>query len=114
MKSAFRPRALPSPVRLQRRTLFGRRTAAQRGLSAFWTVTGVVLGGALLVYAHDSRAGIHRWLVIPALHAYTKDDAELSHRIAVRALETGLTPVDRKPDAQDVIGLEVRPSPAEG
>ncbi|GAA5871207.1 hypothetical protein JCM3774_006823 [Rhodotorula dairenensis] len=50
--------------------------------------------GALLVYAYDSRAGIHRWMVQPAFMALTKDDPELAHEIAVKVLSRNLGPVD--------------------
>lgn len=50
--------------------------------------------GALLVYAYDSRAGIHRWMIQPAFMALTKDDPELAHEIAVKILSRNLGPVD--------------------
>lgn len=44
----------------QRRTLFTRKTPAQKFKNRAWTAAGLVLGGLLAVYAYDSSAGIHR------------------------------------------------------
>ncbi|GAA6040262.1 hypothetical protein JCM8097_009392 [Rhodosporidiobolus ruineniae] len=49
---------------------------------------------ALLFYAYDTRAGIHRWLTLPAFLALTEDDPERGHEIAVKVLASGLGPVD--------------------
>lgn len=48
-----------------------------------------------------------RWLFIPLLHAYTRNDPEQSHRIAVKILGSGLAPIDRTPDQEDVLAFEV-------
>ncbi|KAK9895203.1 hypothetical protein P389DRAFT_154019 [Cystobasidium minutum MCA 4210] len=91
----------------QRRTLFTRKTPAQRFKYRAWTAAGLVLGGLLAVYAYDSSAGIHRWLVIPLLHAWTKDDPEESHKIAIKVLASGLSPVDIKADQEDILGFDL-------
>ncbi|GAA5889629.1 hypothetical protein JCM6882_007087 [Rhodosporidiobolus microsporus] len=49
---------------------------------------------ALLFYAYDTRAGIHRWLTLPAFLALTENDPEKGHELAVKVLSSGLAPVD--------------------
>ena len=49
-----------------------------------------------------------RWLVIPLLHTITKDDAEASHKLAIKVLASGLSPVDTKADQEDILGFDVR------
>lgn len=49
-----------------------------------------------------------RWLVIPLLHAWTKDDPEESHKIAIKVLASGLAPVDIQADQEDILGFDVR------
>lgn len=49
----------------------------------------------------------HRWLVVPLIHTFTKDDAEASHKLAIRVLASGLSPVDIKPDQEDVLAFDV-------
>lgn len=44
------------------RTLFTRKTPAQKLKSRLWTGAGIVLGGLFAVYAYDSSAGIHRYV----------------------------------------------------
>jgi hypothetical protein len=113
----------------QHRTLFTRKTPAQKFKNRAWTAAGLVLGGLLAVYAYDSSAGIHRWggtlsaiyrrspaerqsishrwLAMPLLHAWTKDDPEESHKIAVKVLASGLSPVDIKADQEELLGFDV-------
>ena len=43
-----------------RRTLFTRKTPAQRLKGRLWTGAGLILGGLFAVYAYDSSAGVHR------------------------------------------------------
>ncbi|GAA5827431.1 hypothetical protein JCM11251_003811 [Rhodosporidiobolus azoricus] len=50
--------------------------------------------GALLFYAYDTRAGVHRWFTTPAFLALTENDPEKGHNLAVKVLATGLGPVD--------------------
>ncbi|GAA5875028.1 hypothetical protein JCM16303_004985 [Sporobolomyces ruberrimus] len=49
---------------------------------------------AFFLYAYDSRAGVHRWLSVPVLMQLTKDDPEKAHELAIKFLESGLTPKD--------------------
>lgn len=48
-----------------------------------------------------------RWVTIPALHAIYKDDAEGSHKLAIKVLSSGLSPVDVKADQEDILGFDV-------
>ncbi|GAA5961079.1 hypothetical protein JCM21900_006698 [Sporobolomyces salmonicolor] len=68
---------------------------AKSRFRSFLLSTGLFLGtSAFLLYAYDSRAGVHRWFAVPALMALTKDDPERAHEIAVSVLGSGLSPVD--------------------
>lgn len=107
VRNAARARAQLPYQQQQARTLFTRKTPAQKFKNRAWTAAGLVLGGLLAVYAYDSSAGIHRWLVIPLLHAWTKDDPEESHKIAVKVLASGLAPVDIKADQEDILGFDL-------
>ena len=48
-----------------------------------------------------------RWLVVPLLHTFTKDDPEASHKFAIKVLASGLSPVDIQADQEDVLGFDV-------
>lgn len=48
-----------------------------------------------------------RWLVIPLIHTFTKDDAEASHKLAIKVLASGLAPVDTQRDQEDVLAFDV-------
>lgn len=50
-----------------RRTLFTRKTPAQRLKGRLWTGAGLVLGGLFAVYAYDSSAGVHRCVRNPSM-----------------------------------------------
>ncbi|GAA5868030.1 hypothetical protein JCM1840_003657 [Sporobolomyces johnsonii] len=68
---------------------------AKSRFRSFLLSTGLFLGtSAFLLYAYDSRAGVHRWFAVPALMALTKDDPERAHELAVAVLGSGLSPVD--------------------
>lgn len=108
---------------------FGKRLRSLLLSSALFLGTG-----ALLVYAYDSRAGVHRcvapsrvehtglaeltaccphdhsWLVQPALMALTKDDPELAHELAVKILAKNIGPVDCGVD-DERLALEVSSLP---
>lgn len=81
------------------RTLFTRqyehplRQRLRNGFYTVLTVSGLAFG---TYYYFDSRAGVHTWLAMPLMHAFT--DPETSHNMAIRALSLGLTPTDRTPD----------------
>lgn len=62
---------------------------------------GTAIAGALVLgyyYITDTRAGVHRWLVVPALR-WIYDDAEEAHEVGTRVLkalyEFGLHPRER-------------------
>ncbi|GAA6010106.1 hypothetical protein JCM10207_007561 [Rhodosporidiobolus poonsookiae] len=68
-------------------------------LRSFLLSSAFLLGtSAFLLYAYDSRAGIHRWLTLPAFLALTADDPERGHELAVKVLASGLGPVDMGTD----------------
>lgn len=71
------------------RSLFTSRTAAPPSRFGTLLRSTVLVGvlGAGYLYISDSRAGVHRWVTIPILHAFTKDDPELAHRLGVEALK---------------------------
>jgi dihydroorotate dehydrogenase len=61
-----------------------------------YTTVFVVSVGLFAVYYFDSRSAIHRWIITPTLrYAF---DPETSHRLAVRALASGLGPRDTQVD----------------
>ena len=60
-------------------------------------------GRAIYTELHSS----HRWLVVPLIHTFTKDDPEASHKFAIKVLASGLSPVDTQAD-QDVLAFDVR------
>ncbi|SCZ87503.1 BZ3500_MvSof-1268-A1-R1_Chr2-2g04969 [Microbotryum saponariae] len=75
---------------------------------SFIKSTLLLLGtGAFLVYAYDSRAGVHRWVVLPAVMALTKNDPEQAHEWAVQFLSSGLAPVDCGEDDPALLSTEV-------
>ncbi|KAF9920370.1 Dihydroorotate dehydrogenase (quinone), mitochondrial [Linnemannia zychae] len=59
--------------------------------------TGLIVGGALgISYFFDSRAKIHKYVVIPFIHKTM--DAETAHTVAIKCLKVGLSPWDTQPD----------------
>ncbi|KDE07459.1 hypothetical protein MVLG_02324 [Microbotryum lychnidis-dioicae p1A1 Lamole] len=75
---------------------------------SFIKSTLLLLGtGAFLVYAYDSRAGVYRWVVLPAVMALTKNDPEQAHEWAVQFLSSGLAPVDCGEDDPALLSTEV-------
>ncbi|KAJ7588134.1 dihydroorotate dehydrogenase [Mycena floridula] len=81
-----------------RRTLFTRASPPppnpiRTGLYA----TGLIIStGLFAVYYSDSRSAIHRYFVTPLLR--NAFDAETGHKIAVKAIRSGLAPKDRVSD----------------
>ena len=68
--------------------------------------TGFVVGTtAFAIYYADSRSAIHRY-VIPPL-SRTLLNAEMAHKVALRALRSGLSPWDQCED-DDRLRVEVR------
>ncbi|KAF9969363.1 Dihydroorotate dehydrogenase (quinone), mitochondrial [Actinomortierella ambigua] len=59
--------------------------------------TGIVVGGVIgTAYFFDSRASIHKYVVMPAIHFLT--DAEQAHKLAIKTLQLGLSPRDTQHD----------------
>lgn len=77
------------------------RNPLKRGLYA--TVFSVS-AGLFAVYYFDSRSAIHRYIITPTLRYAL--DPEASHRLAVRALASGLGPRDTQVD-DERLKLEV-------
>ena len=63
-----------------------------------------VSAGLFAVYYFDSRSAIHRYIITPTLRYAL--DPETSHRVAVRALASGLGPRDTQAD-DERLKLEV-------
>jgi len=63
-----------------------------------------VSAGLFAVYYLDSRSAIHRYIITPTLRYAL--DPETSHRVAVRALASGLGPRDTQVD-DERLKLEV-------
>ncbi|KAK6377793.1 Dihydroorotate dehydrogenase (quinone), mitochondrial [Lithohypha guttulata] len=78
----------------------------------FFYGTTLLLGlGLIFVYVTDTRASVHRWVVIPALRTIYKDPEE-AHEIGNRSLKQlytfGLHPRERgDPDQQGDLAIEV-------
>lgn len=86
--------------------------AASSRVYNFFYGTTLLLGlGIIYVYVTDTRASIHRWVVIPALRTiYT--DPEEAHEVGNRSLERlwafGLHPRERgDPDQQGDLAVEI-------
>lgn len=117
--------ARPAVQLTSRRTLFGLTgPSPARSRARLWFAVGLLAGGGLIIYAKDSRAGVHRcacssslahrdahaprrWLAIPVIHALTVDDPERGHVLAVKMLTTPFAPVDQGIDDEDVLSFEV-------
>ncbi|KAK4049140.1 Dihydroorotate dehydrogenase (quinone), mitochondrial [Microbotryomycetes sp. JL201] len=82
------------------------KAGARRFKSFVWSSVLLLGTGAFLVYAHDSRAGVWRWVVVPTLMALTADDPERAHEMAVDFVASGLAPVDCGVD-DDALAVEV-------
>ena len=86
------------------RTLFTRRQVVnpvfqrlRNGFYATLTVGGLALG---TYYYLDSRSGIHTYVAMPLMRAFT--DAETSHNLAVKAMSWGISPLDTGRDHADL------------
>ncbi|KZT64583.1 dihydroorotate dehydrogenase [Daedalea quercina L-15889] len=75
-------------------------SAASSGLftlrSGIYASVFVLSAGLFVAYYVDSRAAMHRYVVMPVLR--TLLDAEASHKLALRALASGLAPRDTQTD----------------
>lgn len=86
------------------RSLFTRRKLAsppvqklRNGLYGTLTVGALVFG---TYYYLDSRSGIHTYVTMPLMHAFT--DPETSHNLAIKAMSLGLTPRDSQSDDESL------------
>lgn len=59
---------------------------------------GLVCASGSLFYAYvsDTRSGIHRYLILPAMRSFL--DAEQSHWLTILICKYGICPKDRLPD----------------
>ena len=102
------------PIIQYQRNASSQSTAAAAGTRVrnFFYGTTLVLGlGVIYFYVTDTRASIHRWVVIPALRWAYKDPEE-AHEVGNRALERlwtfGLYPRERgDPDQTADLAVEV-------
>jgi len=100
------------PVKQCQRNASTRSTGARTRVSNFFYGTTLVLGlGGIYFYVTDTRASIHRWVVIPALRWAYKDPEE-AHEVGNRALKQlwtfGLYPRERgDPDQTGDLAVEV-------
>jgi dihydroorotate dehydrogenase len=66
-----------------------KRTPIRTGL---YTTAFVLSTGVLAVYYFDARSALHRYILTPILRSAF--DVETGHKIAVKALKSGLAPKD--------------------
>ncbi|KAJ2721450.1 dihydroorotate dehydrogenase [Coemansia sp. Benny D115] len=86
------------------RRLFGTKAPAPSVFrNVLWTSGVVVAGGLGYLYATDSSAGVHRYVVTPLIRLLDPEDA---HDVAIFSLKHGLHPVDRStPDGSLALTL---------
>lgn len=72
-------------------------------LCLFEGVSDLEAHGLFFVYA---VGGHPRWVFLPVIQAYTRDDPERAHEIAVALTGSGLAPKDRGVDS-DRLAIEV-------
>ncbi|WFD00527.1 hypothetical protein MYAM1_003276 [Malassezia yamatoensis] len=90
------PTEVPWNVRSRRSTSYFPRSLI--------AVTALLGGAAFGVYCMDSRAGVHRYLIAPALQILT--DPETASKFAITVLEHGMAPRDCGVD-HDVLHTEL-------
>ncbi|KPI43990.1 Dihydroorotate dehydrogenase (quinone), mitochondrial [Cyphellophora attinorum] len=95
----------------QARYASSKTTPTSRVFNFFYGTTLIVGLGIVYIYATDTRASIHKWVVIPALRTIYPD-AEDAHHIGNQTLkalwEFGLHPRERgDPDASHDLAVEV-------
>lgn len=103
MKEAVKETARASAAGAAAGAASGARSFSRRLRNLFLGTTLVFVGGIGYLYATDTRASIHQYLVPPLIRALFPD-GEKAHRLTVDALETlyrfGLHPRERgDPDA---------------
>lgn len=107
-------RALPRfPGRPTTPSLRHASTASSKASSGLFSLRSgiyasvlVVSTGLFVAYYTDSRAAMHRYVVMPVLR--TLLDAEASHKLALRVLASGLGPRDTQED-DERLRSSVRP-----
>ena len=110
LKLVRQPRSSPSNRR-HASTESATAAAGSRIFNFFYGSTLVLGLGLLFVYVTDTRASIHRWVVIPALRTIYKDPEE-AHEVGNRSLKQlwtfGLYPRERgDPDRKGDLAVEV-------
>jgi hypothetical protein len=85
---------------------------AQRIRGVFYGASALVIITFGYFYVTDTRAGVHRWLAVPALR-WIYDDAEDAHKAGTKILKVlydlGLYPRERdSANVNDGLGVEVR------
>jgi len=88
-----------------------RSTATSRLLNVFYGASLLLGLGIIYVYITDTRAGVHRWIVVPALRLIYREPED-AHRFGNQALKTlwefGLHPRERgDPDKKQDLSVEV-------
>ncbi|KAK9763433.1 Dihydroorotate dehydrogenase (quinone), mitochondrial [Basidiobolus ranarum] len=103
--SPVRPlnRAKFSPTSLSSYATFSTTTTVSSPLHSVksFLVGSLAVGGALFlsVYLLDSRAGFHKYVLMPIMHQF---DPEAGHRVAIVTGKYGLSPRDRVKDADNL------------
>ncbi|KAL8287614.1 hypothetical protein RQP46_003472 [Phenoliferia psychrophenolica] len=107
LATAPTPVPTPEPVAAAASAVSKGAKSASSGVRSAVLSAALLTGtAAFLYYAHDSRAGIHRWVLLPAVGLLTKDDPEAAHELAVKVIASGFAPVDRGED-DDSLRMEL-------
>lgn len=110
--SILRNTVAKSPNNINARRNASTASSAGSRISNFFYGSTLILGlGLLYVYVTDTRASIHRWLVIPIFRTIYKDPEE-AHEVGNRALKQlwtfGLYPRERgDPDSKGDLAVDV-------
>ncbi|KAI9209612.1 uncharacterized protein BJ171DRAFT_484539 [Polychytrium aggregatum] len=98
--------AVRAPSRSVLRSYSTAHTASSSSSLGSWAKLAVGLSAASVaaVYLYDSRAWVHRGILMPTIHFLL--DAETAHRAAILAAKYHLCPVDRGVDS-DVLATEI-------
>jgi len=96
---------LQSRISGRRSLSFSARPSAKFIKTTAYTSVLAFSAGIFAVYYFDARSALHRYVLTPTLRKFF--DPETGHKLAVKALKTGLSPKD--PVADDArLKLEVR------
>ncbi|OAP60431.1 dihydroorotate dehydrogenase (fumarate) [Fonsecaea erecta] len=109
--SLIRPRISNLPLRRHVSTSEGRPTFSSRLVDVLYGATLVFGLGIIYIYVTDTRASIHRYVVIPALRLVYRDPEEAHHAsngILKSLWDFGLHPRERgDPDQEHDLEVEV-------